>query len=88
MTNNRIHISVESVTYRMYSVRCPARRPGGIYVIQKSSINFIAKRLKNCSNLLQILNLLYMKNFYCMYLPYTEISQQVADQLEKKDFSP
>ena len=31
-------------------------------------------------------NLLYMKNFYCMYLPYTENSQQVADQLEKKDF--
>lgn len=32
-------------------------------------------------------NLLYMKNFYCMYLPYTEIGQQLADQLEKKDFS-
>lgn len=28
-------------------------------------------------------NLLYMKNFYCMYLPYTEIGQQVADQLER-----
>ena len=28
-------------------------------------------------------NLLYMKNFYCMYLPYFEISQQVAEQLEK-----
>ena len=27
---------------------------------------------KYCSNLQQILNLLYMKNFYCMYLPYTE----------------
>ena len=27
-----------------------------------------------------------MKNFYYMYLPYTEISQQVADQLEKKVF--
>lgn len=24
-----------------------------------------------------------MKNFYCMYLPYTEIGQQVADQLER-----
>ena len=24
-----------------------------------------------------------MKNFYCMYLPYFEISQQVAEQLEK-----
>lgn len=32
-------------------------------------------------------NLLYMKNFYCMYLSYTEIGQQLADQLEKKDFS-
>ena len=32
-------------------------------------------------------NLLYMKNFYCMYLPYTEIGQQLANQLEKKDFS-
>ena len=32
-------------------------------------------------------NLLYMKNFYCMYLPYTEIGQQVADQLEKDIFS-
>ena len=31
-------------------------------------------------------NLLYMKNFYCMYLSYTEIGQQLADQLEKKDF--
>lgn len=28
-----------------------------------------------------------MKNFYCMYLPYTEIGQQVADQLEKDIFS-
>lgn len=28
-------------------------------------------------------NLLYMKNFYCIYLPYVEIGQQVADQLEK-----
>ena len=27
-------------------------------------------------------NLLYMKNFYCMYLPYFSIGQQVADQLE------
>ena len=26
-------------------------------------------------------NLLYMKNFYCMYQPYFEIGQQVADQL-------
>ena len=32
-------------------------------------------------------NLLYMKNFYCMYLPYTEIGQQVADQVEKDIFS-
>lgn len=32
-------------------------------------------------------NLLYMKNFYCMYLPYFEISQQVADQLEKSKIS-
>lgn len=28
-----------------------------------------------------------MKNFYCMYLPYTEIGQQVADQVEKDIFS-
>ena len=28
-------------------------------------------------------NLLYMKNFYCMYLPYFEIGQQLADQLEE-----
>ena len=27
-------------------------------------------------------NLLYMKNFYYMYLPYFSIGQQVADQLE------
>ena len=27
-------------------------------------------------------NLLYMKNFYCMYLPYFSIGQQIADQLE------
>lgn len=27
-------------------------------------------------------NLLYMKNFYCMYLPYFSNGQQVADQLE------
>ncbi len=32
-------------------------------------------------------NLLYMKNFYCMYLPYFEISQQLADQLEKDKIS-
>lgn len=32
-------------------------------------------------------NLLYMKNFYCMYLPYIEIGQQVADQLENDIFS-
>lgn len=28
-------------------------------------------------------NLLYMKNFYCMYLPYVEIGQQVADQFQE-----
>ena len=33
-------------------------------------------------------NLLYMKNFYCMYLPYTEIGQQVADQLERDAYLP
>ena len=32
-------------------------------------------------------NLLYMKNFYCIYLPYTENGQQVADQLENDIFS-
>lgn len=32
-------------------------------------------------------NLLYMKNFYCMYLPYFEISQQTADQLEERKIS-
>lgn len=31
-------------------------------------------------------NLLYMKNFYCMYQPYFEIGQQVADQLENDIF--
>lgn len=32
-------------------------------------------------------NLLYMKNFYCIYQLYTENGQQVADQLEKDIFS-
>lgn len=32
-------------------------------------------------------NLLYMKNFYCIYQPYTENGQQVADQLKKNIFS-
>lgn len=32
-------------------------------------------------------NLLYMKNFYCMYLPYFSIGQQVADQLESDIFA-
>lgn len=27
-------------------------------------------------------NLKYMKNFYCMYQPYFEIGQQVADQFQ------
>ena len=53
-----------------------------IYTIitSKSTENVIKKWKKSnpklfkkyCSNLLQILNLLYMKNFYSMYLPYTE----------------
>ena len=33
-------------------------------------------------------NLLYMKNFYCMYQPYFEIGQQVADQLGENVFLP
>ena len=33
-------------------------------------------------------NLLYMKNFYCMYQPYFEIGQQVADQLGENVILP
>ena len=33
-------------------------------------------------------NLLYMKNFYCMYQPYFEIGQQLADQLGENVFLP
>ena len=33
-------------------------------------------------------NLLYMKNFYCMYQPYFEIGQQVADQLGENVIFP
>ena len=33
-------------------------------------------------------NLLYMKNFYCMYQPYFEIGQQVADKLGENVILP
>ena len=33
-------------------------------------------------------NLLYMKNFYCMYQPYFEIGQQIADQLGENVILP